>query len=78
MPLSSFSIGHLLRGMQPTVDHVNLEGLVFLVSSIPTGSYAPSTTSSTSFPSPGERGLVELSCLGVSVPRSLTLHSAYL
>lgn len=52
-----------------------LEGLVLLMSSIPTGSYILSTVLSQNFLSPDRRYLIETSHLGVNGPRSLTFRS---
>lgn len=50
-----------------------LESLVSLVSSIPLGSYNLSACTSTNFPEPWGRDLMEKFCLGPSVHRSLAL-----
>lgn len=50
--------------------HVDLEGLAFLPSSIPSDSY---TLSASTLSNPERTGLVEVSHLGLSVPQSLIL-----
>jgi len=56
------------------IEPLHLEGLVFLVFSVPFGSYILSVSSSANPSlSPEERDLMEASLLGLSVPRSLTL-----
>lgn len=57
-------------------DHVDLEGLVFLVSSIASGCFTLSPL--LRFPESDRRDLKETSHLVLSVPKSLTLSALYL
>ena len=58
------------------VNPVDSEGLVLLVSSIPSGSYDLSASSSAEFPGPRRERLVG-SLLQLSIPRSLTLYIVF-
>jgi hypothetical protein len=55
-------------------DHVNLDGLGSLMSSIPSGSYTLLTSSSMRFPEPEQRSLMETSHVGLNVPRCFSTH----
>lgn len=52
------------------VNHIDLEGIVFLVSFIPSGFYTVSVSSTLGFPEPW---VEEISCLGLSILRFLIL-----
>lgn len=65
-------ISHSLSQFMCTSALWCLECLVFLLSSIPSGSYNRSASSSSELPEPWGRDLVETSHWGLNVPQSLT------